>query len=242
MKIADAYAACVQAALDGVAAGDALYWKMSDGCWLGSAPEYFATVKIAEALSRTGLGPVTMEESRRTVMTGCGLADKRVHSTKVLRAGGRCDIVLWHGQGEDEERPRAVVEVKTNPHTRELILPDCRFIGKLLQRADGFEFGLFVAHLEMETSGKGQARDLLIQRIRTLADHAQREFQGTSLSVDVNARCHYHDNGDAAGALVVGFARSGTIRVLGTKEVACVHDESYAAVATSRPTRAIEPA
>jgi hypothetical protein len=87
------------------------WWEMS-GEWLKTAPEYLLTVKVAQTL-KAAIPPqkrtLLMEPHVATILADAGGIQRGPNAAK-LRAGGRYDIVIGHGNG----LPRAVIELK-NP-------------------------------------------------------------------------------------------------------------------------------
>lgn len=187
------------------------YFEMTGGYWLGSAPEYFLTVKLAEALHGGGLGPVSLEESRRDLMKGCGLHDGRARRHKSLREAGRCDIVLWKSSRPDgDDRPRAAIEVKCGVYMLRQIKADLDFQIRMLERAPQYEFGMLICQLlDAESNRKGTARDILRQRADAVRNHATAACAQRRISVRANrSPIYYADDEDAAGVLILGLSRS----------------------------------
>jgi hypothetical protein len=97
--------------LDGIDAAFKEWLEMS-GEWLHTAPEYLLTVKVAQKLKKaipSSKRTLLMEPHVAGVLAGAGGVQRGPKATK-LRAGGRYDIVLGHGN----RIPRAVIELK-NP-------------------------------------------------------------------------------------------------------------------------------
>jgi hypothetical protein len=97
--------------LDGIEAAFDEWLGMS-GQWLSTAPEYLLTVKVAQTLKEaipSSKRTLLMESGVAGVLTDAGGIQRGPKATK-LRAGGRYDIVLGHGN----RIPRAVIEIK-NP-------------------------------------------------------------------------------------------------------------------------------
>lgn len=87
-------------------------WLEMSGEWLKSAPEYLLTVKVAQRLKKVipeGARTLMMEPHVARTLAEAGGVQRGPKATK-LRAGGRYDIVLGHGNG----LPRAIIELK-NP-------------------------------------------------------------------------------------------------------------------------------
>lgn len=87
-------------------------WRDMSGEWLQTAPEYLLTVQVAQTLRNaipTGSRTLLMEPHVAKTLADAGGVQRGPNSSK-LRAGGRFDIVLGHGNG----RPRTVIEMK-NP-------------------------------------------------------------------------------------------------------------------------------
>lgn len=97
--------------LDGIESAFTDWMEMS-GEWLKTAPEYLLTVRVAQTLQSTipaGKRTLLMEPHVAKTLDDAGGIQRGPKATK-LRAGGRFDIVLGHGNG----RPRTVIEMK-NP-------------------------------------------------------------------------------------------------------------------------------
>lgn len=87
-------------------------WLEMSGEWLQSAPEYLLTVKVAQVLTAvlpSAQRTLLMEPHVASTLADAGGVQRGPKASK-LRAGGRYDIVLGHGNG----LPRAVIELK-NP-------------------------------------------------------------------------------------------------------------------------------
>lgn len=186
------------------------YWDMSDGYWLSSAPEYYLTVKVAEALHAGGLGPISLEEGRTALMTGCGIKDGRVRRDKELRDGGRCDIVLWAaGDDGSEERPRAAIEVKTAVYSFGQIRNDLRFMFKMMEKAPSFEFGVLICQLrDVDSKKAGDAKRIVSEGARRLRESASALCADKGVVLHANQTpVYYSDDHDATGVLVLGLSR-----------------------------------
>ena len=87
-------------------------WMEMSGEWLKTAPEYLLTVSVAQTIKNAvpaGQRTLLMEPHVAKTLDEAGGVQRGPKATK-LRAGGRFDIVLGHGDG----RPRTVIEMK-NP-------------------------------------------------------------------------------------------------------------------------------
>jgi hypothetical protein len=87
-------------------------WLGMSGEWLKTAPEYLLTVKVAQRLTTAipaAKRTLLMEPHVASTLSDAGGIQRGPNASK-LRAGGRYDIVLGHGNGV----PRAVIELK-NP-------------------------------------------------------------------------------------------------------------------------------
>jgi hypothetical protein len=86
-------------------------WLEMSGEWLKTAPEYHLTVKVAQHLLQQI--PQTKRKLLMEPHVAKSLAEAGGIQTgpnaKRLRAGGRFDIVLGHGDG----RPRTIIELKS---------------------------------------------------------------------------------------------------------------------------------
>ena len=86
-------------------------WLEMSGEWLKTAPEYHLTVRVAQRLREA------IPISKRMLLMEPGVASileeaggvQRGRNAKKLRAGGRFDIVLGHGNG----LPRTIIELKS---------------------------------------------------------------------------------------------------------------------------------
>jgi hypothetical protein len=198
-------------------------WIEMSGEWLQSAPEYLLTVKVAQKLKRV------IPASKRTLMmephVASTLADaggiQRGRNAAKLRAGGRYDIVLGHGNG----LPRAIIELKNPLWNRGgIALKDLdRLCHSLLQGKAHTQLytGLFAFYTSCAQPVK-KDRNAKERLKRMWVTEWERELQawawaGTNrskyskdLKVAVTARIHERafDNGEHAWAAVcVQFTR-----------------------------------
>ena len=87
-------------------------WHEMSGEWLHTAPEYLLTVKVAQKLKSAipaGKRTLLMEPQVAKTLADAGGVQRGPNALK-LRAGGRYDIILGHGN----RLPRVIIELK-NP-------------------------------------------------------------------------------------------------------------------------------
>jgi uncharacterized metal-binding protein len=143
----------VSATLKAINKAQERYFDMTgNGVWLWEAPEYFLTVKIAEAIfdacDKKTL--VSLEEQVKGALyeanaIGKGKMPKAVHSN------GKADIVLYALDG----KPFALVEVKNKitsyvTYKKSRIQKDVKRIGEILKRnadSSSIDFGLVAFYI-----------------------------------------------------------------------------------------------
>nr|WP_294864469.1 hypothetical protein [uncultured Pseudogulbenkiania sp.] len=122
--------AIAQKALAGMEKAHEQYVQWSGGFWLQNAPEYLATVNIAQEIGGlAGTKYITLEHKPREVLAEAGAIGRgRLH--RDIRVDGRFDLVVWWASG----RPRMPIEVKLQVTGIGKILDDVKRIGKVVER------------------------------------------------------------------------------------------------------------
>lgn len=138
--------------LDGIVQAQKDYVEWSGG-WLWRAPEYMLNIYIAQKIAKIGGAKyLTLENSAKSAMEDAGAVGKgKIHSQ--IRANGRFDALLWWG----DDTPRAVIEVKNQVGSVDIIKDDLLRISKVLQRKSvesSFQFGV-VAYYTSCCDNKG---------------------------------------------------------------------------------------
>ena len=128
-----------QAVIQGIENAHKEYNNWSGGEWLSEAPEYMATVKIAQKLSQTDIGYVTLEQKIKSVSKESG---SEKPPSKKSRPAGRCDIVIYY----KNELPRAIIEVK-NSHSNKGYYLDAKRIEGMLVEDTSLQLGILAGYI-----------------------------------------------------------------------------------------------
>ena len=118
----------VDEVFEGIIQAQKRYRKMSGGCWLWEAPEYFLTTSIANRISKLSALYVTLEYNvRQAINDGGGLSPGQPpHAMKI---DGRFDILLWNG-----ESPKIPIEVKNKGWIEEDIDKICAVLNRCSEK------------------------------------------------------------------------------------------------------------
>ncbi|MEI7844033.1 MAG: hypothetical protein WCI39_13495 [Gallionellaceae bacterium] len=136
-------ATIARGAVNGIVKAQRACEKWSGGEWLWCAPEYIATVFVAQEISKLdGSKYVTVEHGANAAIADAGARGRgKLHHK--IRANGRFDILLWWA----DETPRAPIEVKCQVTKIDKIKADLQRIGRVInQRKEdsSFQFGVVV--------------------------------------------------------------------------------------------------
>lgn len=155
-------------ALNGIVKAQREYEKWSGGEWLWCAPEYIATVFVAQEIAKLdGSKYVTVENGAKAAIEDAGARGRgKLHHK--IRANGRFDILLWWA----DETPRAPIEVKCQVTRIENIKADLQRIEKVVHRSkedSSFQFGMVVFYSSCK-EGKGfSAKEILSKRLENIS-------------------------------------------------------------------------
>lgn len=161
-------ATVARGALNGIVKAQREYENWSGGEWLWCAPEYIATVFVAQEISKLdGSKYVTVEHGANAAIADAGARGRgRLHHK--IRANGRFDILLWWA----DETPRAPIEVKCQVTRVEKIKADLQRIGTVINRSkqdSSFQFGVVVFYSSCK-DGKGFfAKEILSKRLDNIS-------------------------------------------------------------------------
>jgi hypothetical protein len=137
----------IDAIIKGFGESIKLYHKMTNGEELyDKAPEYLATVKIAEKIMQIE-GPKTVffEHNIYELIENAGGKCPGKYSDG-LRIDGRCDIVVCRGNGS----PRGLIEIKSPLIGTSEINKDLKRIAEMLVVNNGYhtlQFGIFAFYM-----------------------------------------------------------------------------------------------
>ena len=116
-------------AISGVEKAAAEFSRMSDGLWLNSAPEYFVTTHVAQALhSKLEKKTILLEYSVNEALKESG-STKPGKSKKELRRNGRFDILLTRRNYD----PWCALEVKSPVWTSTKCIQDMKRLRETLE-------------------------------------------------------------------------------------------------------------
>lgn len=186
-------ATIVKNALNGVVKAQKTYEDWSGGEWLWKAPEYMATVFVAQEIAKLdGAKYVTVEHGTKSAMEDAGAIGRgKLHNK--IRAGGRFDILLWWA----DEWPRAPIEVKCQVTGFEKIKADLQRIEKVVHRNkkdSSFQFGMVVFYTSCKDKG-GFPKEILEKRLEKINANCKKYI--TSCTVKMTNSRIYKD-GDSA--------------------------------------------
>ena len=166
----------VDATLRGFSKAQKQYDKLSGGWELCWAPEYLATVNIAEQVYKVA-SYVTIEQNIEEALHGAGR--RKDAPAADLPTRGRFDLVVWEGDGV-----KGIIEVKmTRYMTYGTVKGDVVRVGEALGRANNLEWGL-VAYHNTVWDGSGKRPKPASERIKA-----------RSGSIKRRAKAHAADNG-----------------------------------------------
>ena len=179
----------IELTLDGIETSVELYQKWSGGEWVCNAPEYLLTVKIAESIATeieevAGKELITLEDNIDYLLDLANAKGKGTISDKV-RKNGRCDISIW----SEDEKPKALIEVKNSVFSLKKIVSDIHRIKEVLKSNSSkstFEFGLIAFYIDRHYK-TGNANE----RIKAQADKIFKQAQESN--TDINLKFHYRE-------------------------------------------------
>lgn len=160
-------AAIARGAINGIVKAQKAYADWSGGEWLWCAPEYLATVFVAQEVAKLdGSKFVTIEHGATAAIKDAGARGRgKLHHK--IRANGRFDVLLWWA----DETPRAAIEVKCQVTRIEKIKADLLRIEKVIHRNkqdSSFQFGMVVFYTSCK-DGKGfTAKEILVKRLENI--------------------------------------------------------------------------
>jgi hypothetical protein len=152
-------------AIKGVVNAHRAYEKCSGGDWLWNAPEYFATVFVAQEITKLdGAKYVTLEHGAKAAIEDAGARGRgKLHHK--IRENGRFDVLLWWGS---DETPRAPIEVKSRVVGIKNIQADLQRVAKVVQRSkqdSSFQFGMVVFYTSCKDRKNSSAQETLTERL-----------------------------------------------------------------------------
>ena len=155
----------VDAVHNGISVAQEKYVSWSGGNWLWLAPEYLMTVAVAEELFVCGgAGYVTLEDSVRGTLANAG-GVKAGAPKKSTRISGRCDIILWHGNGS----PKAAIEIKNQISGFPTLKNDiARLEGMLEKKSSTLSYGVCGYSLSRGTSNTKAGFEKLESKISSI--------------------------------------------------------------------------
>jgi len=168
---------------------------MSGGGWLDSAPEYYVTTSIANALANLdGAKYVTLEWGMKNAMENAGAVSRGRYSYKIRR-NGRCDILFWWGN----ETPRAIIEVKSPLYSFSRTVEDLHRIEHLLvenHQQHTFQFGLFCFYSSWADNSRRVANEALDNCFNDILSKAENLL--TKCSVEGSKKIYSRENESGA--------------------------------------------
>lgn len=201
--------AIAQKALAGMEKAHQQYVKWSGGSWLQHAPEYLATISIAQQIGELdGAKYITLEHSPWDILGEAGAMGRgRLH--RDIRVNGRFDVVVWWASG----RPRMPIEVKLQVTTISKILDDVKRIGKVVERKaelTTIQSGLIVYYTSLDDhkSGARTAVEKIAKYNAQILQDAKDVLGSTCLVTPVKPQQIYSEQKSAwaASALLIQAA------------------------------------
>ena len=161
----------------GIANAQRKYKELSE-YWLGDAPEYFATTKIAEAVHRLPtVGYVVLESNVRSALIDAGGNLKGKPNNK-LPFSGRFDIAIWN-----KSAPRGLIEVKTRVTGFHNLRPDIDKLCAALTKADEIKWALVGYFLSRGGPSNMNARDQVKVMSNQILDKAADHVDSSKFSL-----------------------------------------------------------
>ncbi|MGL1931716.1 MAG: hypothetical protein OCC45_08135 [Desulfotalea sp.] len=163
------------------------YENWTGGDWLWTAPEYLLTTNIAKHLyAIDGAKYITLENNVKCALDDAGACGKG-KLKDLLRSNGRCDVLLWWGDGS----PRAIIEVKNQVHCFSTCKSDIDRIVTALSNKKGdhtIQFGVFAFY----TSARNleTVNDRLIKLKTSITEHVEKPLRVSFIKGEL------HDCGD----------------------------------------------
>jgi hypothetical protein len=163
------------------------FHRVSGGCWLDGAPEYYLTSHIASAVDASFDGRVWLEASVKETRQLAG--ERRGCPSDKERRNGRFDIVCyWPGE---EWQPRALIEVKSPLHAADSlkVVPDIeRLCRTLTAKPDSpIEFGAFIYYASVNEPKRKHAD--AAKKIADLNLSIYERAKSLEISLPVLCRC-----------------------------------------------------
>jgi hypothetical protein len=165
----------IEASIGGARAALRNYQKLCGHAkwWLDEAPEYYLTVRIAEAIYKATADHVWFEYNmRETRVEGLeGRGELRGRPSSQLKKAGRHDVVVFR---KSSARPWCVIEVKSPIYSmNELVRADVlRLINAVSDRSKGgsIAYGMLVFYSSRGKGGKLKSIEAMAGRIKSFAE------------------------------------------------------------------------
>lgn len=190
------------AALRGMVDAQKCYEEICSA-WLTEAPEYYATVRVAERIAKLdGAKFVSLEHSAKGAIVEAG-AIGRGKLKNAMRPNGRFDILLWWGNGT----PRAPIEVKIGVTSIDKIHADIIRIQKVVHHQKNkstIGFGV-VAFYSYARSTKSLTAKQKLEAMYINVAKSAKEIVGENCDTCFKSSKIYEDDGEAwrAGVLLI---------------------------------------
>jgi len=171
------------AIINGFSKSVKLYRKMTGGEELyDKAPEYLATIKIAEEIMRIeGPKTVFLEHNIYELIEKAGGKCPGKYSDS-LRINGRCDIAVCRGNGS----PRGLIEIKSPLVGTYEIDKDLYRIAEMLVVNNGnhtLQFGIFVFYMTRSKRDIATELEKKISRAKAIADSFGLRFSESTIEI-----------------------------------------------------------
>ncbi len=158
-----------KAVIKGIQNAQKSYVNLTGGLWVWQGPEYFITVKIAEAITKLkGSKYITLENSAKFALQDAG-GIGRGRLPVDIRSSGKMDILLWWAKDE----PRAIIEVKSQRLSKENYRKDIKRIKQFLLKGkenNSMQFGIFAYYDSANDGNKKSAKSKLNERKKHIAE------------------------------------------------------------------------
>ncbi len=201
----------IYSTLDGIDESMKVYKKWSGGEWLGNAPEYLITVKIAENIAKIdGSKYITLEDNVDYILDLSSDKPKEKVSD-LARANGRSDIVIWWAKGT----PRAIIEVKNAVFRFGKIKKDIDRIQEALKNKQldtSLQFGLIAFYIDRGYK-KGNAKEEVQDKIYQIYNKIVENYHDLSCKLFFREKNIIKDNNDAWSSVVIHLTIKKTLSI-----------------------------
>ncbi len=195
MKFDINYKEIVDSCHKGIEDAQLNYVRVTGGFCLKEAPEYYVTSSIFDTVGNLDNVYAELESRVSTTITNAE-ARGRGKLKQNIRPEGRCDIVVWHEDTEDEDKyyPTIPIEVKCDPIDMQKSKDDIVRLAGMLQKnseTSSIQACIFTCYLEKATKDELQKR--IQQVVNQLVSYIPDQLEITH---EIDSRASEIDAGD----------------------------------------------